>query len=204
MTQNTRFAYDHGDYAAEINTNYLGLVGPEVANLGLDGSAANAGPNSAGPNSGQTTVPGSGTTGTWLDETDIRPTVLYLLGLHDDYMSDGRVITQVLTNRNSGLSAPGVAAVGGCYKQINSSVGELGTDTLMASTRALESNSPGDAVYTNTEQKLSQLEQARDAVAEHIKTVLDAAEFGGGQVRNAPGLLASCTAVLNQARRLAG
>ena len=33
------------------------------ANLGLDGTAANAGPNSAGPNSGQVTVPGSGTTG---------------------------------------------------------------------------------------------------------------------------------------------
>jgi hypothetical protein len=170
----------------------------------VDGSAANAGPNSSGPNSGQTTVPGSGTTGTWLDETDIRPTVLYLLGLHDDYTSDGRVITQVLTNPNSGLSAPGVAAVGDCYKQINSSVGVLGTDTLMASTRALESDSPGDTVYTNTEQKLRQLEQARDAVAEHIKTVLNAAEFAGGHVPNARGLLASCTAVLNQARRLAG
>ena len=66
------YAWDHGDYAAEIDTNYLGLVGPGVKNLGLDGSPPDAGPNSAGPNSGQTTVPGSGTTGTWLDETDIR------------------------------------------------------------------------------------------------------------------------------------
>src|SRR5690348_5683393 len=98
VTQNTGFAWDHGDYAAEIDTNYLGLVGPGVKTLGVDGSAPDAGPNSAGPNSGQTTVPGSGTTGTWVDETDIRPTLLYLTGLHDDYQSDGRVISEVLSS----------------------------------------------------------------------------------------------------------
>ena len=36
---NSGFAYNHGDYAAEINTNYLGLAGPGVKNLGLDGQA---------------------------------------------------------------------------------------------------------------------------------------------------------------------
>jgi hypothetical protein len=40
VTQNTGFAWDHGDYAAEIDTNWLGIVGPGVAHLGLDGSAA--------------------------------------------------------------------------------------------------------------------------------------------------------------------
>ena len=80
VTQTAGFAYNHGDYAAEIDTNYVGLAGPGVKNLGLDGTAANAGPNSAGANSGQVTVPGSGTTGTWVDETDIRPTIMYLPG----------------------------------------------------------------------------------------------------------------------------
>ena len=28
VTQNTGFAWDHGDYAAEINNNWVGLVGP--------------------------------------------------------------------------------------------------------------------------------------------------------------------------------
>ncbi len=37
------FAWDHGDYAAEINTNYVGFVGPGVKNLGLDGPAADVG-----------------------------------------------------------------------------------------------------------------------------------------------------------------
>ena len=98
VTQNTGFAWDHGDYAAEINTNWLGVVGPGVAHLGLDGTAADAGPNSAGPDSGQITVPGSGTTGTWVDETDIRPTLLYLAGLKDDYEHDGRVISEIVTH----------------------------------------------------------------------------------------------------------
>ncbi len=31
------YAWDHGDYAAEINTNYVGFVGPGVRHLGLDG-----------------------------------------------------------------------------------------------------------------------------------------------------------------------
>ena len=106
VTQNTGFAWDHGDYAAEIDTNYLGIAGPGVKHLGLDGDTASQGPSSAGPDSGQITVPGSGTTGTWLDETDIRPTLLYLTGLKDDYQTDGRVITQVLTHA-SARPAPG-------------------------------------------------------------------------------------------------
>ena len=48
VTQNTGFAWDHGDYAAEINTNYIGFVGPGVKHLGLDGSGPADGPNSAG------------------------------------------------------------------------------------------------------------------------------------------------------------
>ena len=39
-----------------------------------------------------------------VDETDIRPTLMYLTGLRDDYEHDGRVITQVLANLNRALS----------------------------------------------------------------------------------------------------
>ena len=87
--QNTGFAWDHGDYAAEIDTNYAGFVGPGVAHLGVDGSTASQGPNSAGPNSGQATVPQAHTKGPWVDETDIRPTIMYLTGLQDDYEQTG-------------------------------------------------------------------------------------------------------------------
>src|SRR5579871_6448178 len=71
VTQNTGFAWDHGDYAAEINTNYAAFAGPGVKHLGLDGQAPSTGPSSAGANSGQVAAADSGTTGTWMDETDL-------------------------------------------------------------------------------------------------------------------------------------
>jgi len=203
VTQNPGFAYDHGDYAAEIDTNYLGLVGPGVKNLGLDGSAANAGPSSAGADSGQVTVPGSGTTGTWIDETDIRPTVMYLLGLKDDYEHDGRVITQVLTKPNKALSGPGVNALGDCYKQLNSSVGEFGTATLQAATQAIESDSPGDSQYLATDRVLAGLDVARDRLAGVIKGELEAAAFQNAQVRGTTGLTVACNALIGAAQQLA-
>jgi hypothetical protein len=203
VTQNTGFAWDHGDYAAEIDTNYLGIAGPGVAHLGLDGSAADAGPNSAGPDSGQITVPGSGTTGTWLDETDIRPTLLYLAGLKDDYEPDGRVVTEILTHPNQPLRGPGVTALGACYKQLNSSVGEFGTATLRAATTAIESSSPGDASYLRTGKALSSLERARDRLAGEIKAELNGAAFAGIGVHGAAGQTLACRALIGAAEHLA-
>jgi hypothetical protein len=203
VTQNTGFAYDHGDYAAEINTNYLGLAGPGVLHLGLDGSAAADGPNSAGPNSGQVTVPGSGTKGTWLDETDIRPTLMYLTGLKDDYEHDGRVITQVLSHPNGALRSPLVSALGACYKQLNSSVGIFGTDTLIAATAAIESSSPGDAAYLQTDRALRKLEVARDALAGQIKGELEAAAFSNVPIHGAGSQILGCHLLLHRADELA-
>ena len=48
VSVNPGFAYNHGDYAAEIDTNYVGLAGPGSRTLAWTASAANAGPNSAG------------------------------------------------------------------------------------------------------------------------------------------------------------
>ncbi|HEY6474201.1 MAG TPA: hypothetical protein VIY26_15005 [Acidimicrobiales bacterium] len=197
------YAWDHGDYAAEIDTNYVGLVGPDVKHLGLDGSAPNAGPNSAGANSGQTTVPAEGTTGTWTDETDIRPTLMYLTGLRDDYEHDGRVISEVLQNPNRALSEPGVAELAACYKQLNSSVGVFGTDTLVASTRGLESASPGDGTYKQTEKTLGFLDVLRDRVAGDIKLSLDAAAFDDAPVFLPAVQDAECGALLGAAGELA-
>jgi hypothetical protein len=203
VTQNPGFGWDHGAYAAEINTNWLGIAGPGVAHLGLDGSAADAGPSSAGPDSGQVTVPGSGTTGTWLDETDIRPTLLYLAGLRDDYQSDGRVVTQILAHRNRALRPAAVTALGACYKQLNSSVGEFGTATLQAATKAIESSSSGDATYQATDRVLSALERARDHLATAIKGELSAAAFGNRPVHGADSQTDACQAIITSAEHLA-
>jgi hypothetical protein len=203
VSQNTGFAWDHGDYAAEIDTNYVAFAGPGVKNLGLDGSAADAGPNSAGPNSGQVTVPDEGTTGPWTDETDIRPTIMYLTGLKDDYEHDGRVITQILTHPNAALRAKGVTVLGECYKQLNSSVGRFGTATLQFATRGIESNTPRDKEYLATDKELRKLDVARDRLAGVIKQDLENAAFEDARVNHVSDLTGACEGLVSAAEHLA-
>jgi hypothetical protein len=203
VTQNTGFAWDHGDYAAEINTNYAAFAGPGVKHLGLDGQAPDTGPSSAGANSGQTEVVNSGTTGTWMDETDLRPTLMYLTGLKDDYEHDGRVVTQILTAPNRALAAPGVAALGACYKQLNSSVGQFGAFTMQASTAAVESSTTADTEYKTVNAALTGLDHLRDALALRVKAELEAAAFGDQPVIAAAGQTATCQGVISAAKALA-
>ncbi len=208
VTQNDSYAWDHGDYAAEINNNWLGIVGPGVANLGLDGSDASQGPNSAGPNSGQENdvQQAQANSGTWIDETDIRPTLMFLAGLKDDYTEDGRVITEVLTSVPATLAAKGVDALATCYKQVNASTGSFGTYTLQAATAAMKSSSSNDSTYLQTVVALSELEHARDFLTNQIKHQLWGAEFAGraitpGHVSNET---AFCQYLISQAQYLAG
>jgi hypothetical protein len=185
VTVDPGFAWDHGDYAAEINTNYVGLAGPGVKHLGLDGSGPADGPNSAGANSGQTEVVNTNLQGPWTDETDIQPTEMYLVGLHTDYVQDGRVITQVLTNPNRALSGSQATQLGEVYKQLNSSVGEFGAYTLAASTKAIESNTPSDREFVTVNAALTSLDKARDALAGQIKNELYNAENWGTPISGA-------------------
>jgi hypothetical protein len=201
---NAGFAYNHGDYAAEINTNFTAFAGPGVKHLGLDGTSAANGPNSAGPNSGQVEVVSSGTTGTWADETDIRPTLIYLTGLKDDYEHDGRVITEILAAPNSALSAPGVAALGACYKQLNSSVGQFGAFTLHAATKAVESSTTGDTEYRVVDTALAGLDRTRDVLAQHIKDRLEAAAFDNARVNGVQGQTVACQSLISAAKALPG
>jgi hypothetical protein len=202
VTQNTGFAWDHGDYAAEINTNFLGIVGPGVQNLGLDGPAADAGTTSSGANSGQVEVVDNHFPGPWIDETDMRPTMMYLAGLKDDYASDGRVITQILTDPNNALSEPGVTSLGECYKQLNSSVGEFGAATLQASTNAIESTSAADSTFTSIDTQLRALDVARDRLAGLIKGELAAAAFQDDPVQGAGVQIFACQALIHAAKEL--
>jgi hypothetical protein len=203
VSVNPAFAYNHGDYAAEINTNYVAFAGPGVKHLGLDGSAATEGPNSAGPNSGQTVVADSNNPGTWVDETDIRPTLIYLTGLKDDYEHDGRVITEILAHPNQALAAPGVAQLGACYKQLNSSVGQFGNFTLQAATAAIESSTGGDAEYQTVTAALTGLDRTRDVHAQHIKDLLEAAAFDNAPVNGVHGQTVSCQSLIDEAGALA-
>ena len=198
VTVDPGFAWDHGDYAAEIDTNYVGFAGPGVKHLGLDGSGPADGPNSAGANSGQTEVVDTSLQGPWTDETDIQPTEMYLVGLHTDYVQDGRVISQLLANPNVALRDPQLTQLGEVYKQLNSSVGEFGAYTLTASTNAIESNTAGDSEFVTVNARLTSLDKQRDELANVIKAELYAADnfgipvFGPGlQVAAADHLIAA-------------
>jgi len=200
--QTDSYAWDHGDYAAEVNSNYVGFVGPGVKHLGLDGPAANQGPNSAGTNSGLTVVSDYHLPGPWVDETDIRPTMMYLLGLRDDYEHDGRVITQILSYPNSALSQPGVTALGECYKQLNSSVGKFAAYTLQADTNAIESDTAGDSEYLRVDAQLRGLEVARDHLAGQIKGELENAAFHDTPIFGTAQQIGACRALIKAASAL--
>ena len=62
----TGFAWNHGDIQPEIATTFIGMVGRGVRTLGV-------------------TKP----TDFFTDHTDVRPTMMYLLGLKDNYQHDG-------------------------------------------------------------------------------------------------------------------
>ena len=200
---NSSFAYDHGYYSPNIDVTWVGIAGKGVKVNGVDGPAPADGNQPSDPESTHT-VPEASTVGTWVEETDIRPTMLYLAGLTDDYQSDGHVITQALANVPPALAATADLAAG--YDQIESSVGQFGTDTLIADSKALASGSSSDDSAFATEQAaLQQLADDRDSAVAPIKKALNDAAAGHapshGQMTSG---LAHVKELLRRANQLAG
>ena len=152
------FAWNHGDIQDEIASTWAGYVGPGIKNLGEDNSV-------------------------WTDHTDHRPTLLTLLGLKDDYQTDGRAVTQIADENALPVSLrvhhPSLEKLGASYKQLMASFGSFSMDTLVASSRALASNSPGDQTYTDTENAIASLTNQRDALASAIRAGFNSAQFDG-------------------------
>jgi hypothetical protein len=153
VTENPGFAWNHGDVQKEITTTWLGMVGPGVRRQGVDRE-------------------------TWSDHTDIRPTILSLVGLLDDYSHDGRVLAEVM---RSGSLPTGIrrnllafTLLAQAYKQLNAPVGQFGLATLATSTKALAGD---DRTYNRLEDRLTSLGGQRDALAAQMIQKLEAAEF---------------------------
>jgi hypothetical protein len=199
---NPAFAWNHGYYSPNIDITWSAFVGPSVAARGVDGPGPAGAPEVRDPNSTRT-VPEASGRGTWIDETDVRPTMLSLVGLSDDYQTDGRVVTQIL--RHAPRALKNTTDLAACYKQLNSAVGEFGTDTLIADTRALASGSAGsDPQFGATEARLTRLADRRDALSTRIKSALSAAAFQDktprrSTVRSQAG---RCFGLLDEAARL--
>jgi hypothetical protein len=177
------FAWIHGDVSPDINTTWLGLAGPGVARVGVDRS-------------------------TWADHTDIRPTVMNLTGLHDDYQSDGRVLFEDIQGEAASSDRPDrdtLLQLAQVYKQLDGAVGQFGLDTLRASTKGLESDGPGDDTYQNLERQLAELGQNRDQLVARMATVLARAANGHRiDERQARQMIDQGHDQLDQARALAG
>jgi hypothetical protein len=202
VSVSSRFAWNHGYYSPDIDITWSSFVGPGVKKAGIDGPSPVESPEVAAPDGGGL-VPDFSTRGTWADETDIRPTMLYVAGLSDDYIMDGRVISEIL-HGNGALKQ--IEALGDCYKQLNASVGEFGTSTLVASTAALASGSAvDDSTYTRLDAKLAALGSQRDALATTIKQALDNVAFHNAKPdRHAiTQQLDQCTSLLSSASQLA-
>jgi hypothetical protein len=199
---NSSFAWDHGYYSPNIDVTWAAFAGPGVAVRGVDGPQPDQSNESHDPNS-LNTVPQASTVGTWVEETDIRPTLLHLVGLSDDYQTDGHVITQALTSVPPGLQ--GLDDLMAAYDQINSSVGQFATDTLIADSAALASGSSSDdSRYVAEQTALAELATERDQLATQIKQLLSAATDGAhpnhGQVQSS---LVRARNILRQADQLA-
>jgi hypothetical protein len=151
ISVNPAFNWNHGDIAPEINTTWLGVVGPDVRNLGETGDV-------------------------WTDHSDIRPTLMALTGLTDDYAHQGRPIAEIMTEAEQGSNQ--LAAV---YKQLNAPVGQLTLDSIAFATKATLSTSPGDQTYISADATIADWNARRDALAAQMIVLLDSTAPGAGQ-----------------------
>ena len=92
------------------------------------------------------------------------------------------------------------------YAQINSSVGQFATDTLIADTKALASGTGADdSAFAAEQETLGELADDRDAAATKIKQTLSAAAAGKmpnhGEITSG---LAHVQELLKRAAKLAG
>ena len=131
-------------------------------------------------------VRNNGDDGTWADHSDVRPTMLDLVGLSDPYVHDGRVLIDQLqasaVPQSLRAHRETLRRLGEIYKQLNAPFGAFGMDALEASTTAIESNAAGDSTYTSIEDQITALTNARDALASQIRGALDAAAFADRKI----------------------
>jgi hypothetical protein len=162
FVEQSGFAWNHGDFQNDITQTWLGMVGPGVLQLGRFGEV-------------------------FSDHTDIRPTILSLVGLKDDYAHDGRVLFEALAHSAvpSSLRAHGdtIADLAQAYKAISAPLGELGIRTLTGiSTRALKGD---DTTYTLLEEQIKAITKRRNEIAGQIIGMLGAAAFDNRPINEA-------------------
>ena len=175
------FAWNHGDFQRDITRTWFAMVGPGVQRLGRHDAV-------------------------FSDHTDVRPTMLALLGLKDSYMHDGRVLSEWIarTALPSGIrqGQENFVELAEVYKQLNAPLGELGRASMEYANRSI---TDVDTAYARYLSKISDITNRRNSLASDIKTALDAAAFGNRPVdeRSEDGLGHRARALIDQVKDLA-
>ncbi len=152
------FAWNHGDFQKQITRTWFGMVGPGVAQQGRNDEV-------------------------FSDHTDLRPTILALTGLKDDYVHDGRVLVE---NLDQHVLPPSIKnslstyiALAEAYKQINATKGPVGVNSLVYANRAITSD---DATYASYLTTIGAITTERDQLASKMITLLNGAAFEGKRI----------------------
>jgi arylsulfatase A-like enzyme len=176
------FAWNHGDFQKDITRTWVAVVGPGVRRLGRHDQV-------------------------FTDHADVRPTVMALLGLTDDYVHEGRVVAEFMSDDAlpSGIrkSRENFVELANVFKQLNAPKGELGRASLVWSNRSVTAT---DKVYARYLRQIADVTQDRDQLAGQIKTVLNNAAFHNHPVdeRAEDGLGHRARALIDQVKRNAG
>ena len=155
---NPSFAWNHGDFQKDITRTWFAAVGPGVRRLGRHDAV-------------------------FSDHTDVRPTMMALLGLKDDYVHDGRVLAEWLETsalpQGIRRRPEDFVELAEVYKQLNAPLGRLGRTSLVYANRSITSD---DNTYARYLRKIADITGQRDALASQIKSALNGAAFGNQPV----------------------
>ena len=171
------FAWNHGDIQNEIATTWVGYVGQGVEDSGIDRK-------------------------TWSDHSDVRPTILNLVGLKDDYVHDGRVLAEWLEDRAvpSSLHREAYLDLASVYKQLNAPLGSVGMNSLAWANQSITGT---DATYNKFLGKIADIIADRNELADKIKQQLDRAAFGHDPVEDEDELVHRAKQMIDQVEDLA-
>jgi FG-GAP-like repeat len=175
------FAWNHGDVQQEITRTWFSMVGPGVKNLGRFDSV-------------------------FSDHTDLRPTILALLGLTDDYVVDGRVLAEVLDPAHvpPTVVTPQFLELADVYKRINAPVGPLGLASLKYANASITSGDP--AAYGNYLTSIAGITTTRNNLTGQMIGLLNNAAFAHQDINpeQASSFIAQGNQLLAQVQALAG
>jgi arylsulfatase A-like enzyme len=147
------FAWNHGDFQQQITRTWVAMVGPGVKPLGRDDEV-------------------------FTDHADVRPTIMALLGLKDDYVHEGRVVAEWMLDHAlpDGIrdARENFIELAQLFKQLDAPKGELGRASLVWSNRSVTA---ADKVYADYLKRIGDITEDRNELASQIKTVLNNAEF---------------------------